>query len=493
MYNVKKRGGMTLTQWQPSRYSDVPLHRQIEQYIKDKILHGEWAVGTKIPSQRTLADMFQVNRSTVTAAIDELTSQGLLEGRRGGGTKVVNSTWSVLAAEPPLDWNDYVRSGIHHPNSSIIQGIHQNEPRADIIRIGTGELSPDLLPVDTMRRMFQQINPHALSLGYEQPKGNPKLREAVADHLKSKQIHVSPSAIFIVSGALQALQLISIGLLKRGSVILTEKPSYLQSLHVFQSAGMRLRGLPMDESGIKTGLVSSYRKQYGGQLLYTIPSFHNPTGTVMSEQRRKEIIGLSKKEQLPIIEDDAYGDLWFEEKPAQPLKAMDHEGNVLYVGTFSKTVSPGLRIGWLAGPEPVIERLADIKMQTDYGSSGLSQWAAAEWLSQGHYEKHLTWIRGVLKQKRDAAVQFLKRYAGDIATWRIPAGGFYIWVTFHKPLPVSRFFHELLKQQVLVNPGSIYNGEDRNSIRLSYSYASLADLETGIQAAADTARRLMMS
>lgn len=482
-----------MTQWQPSRYSDVPLHRQIEQYIKDKILHGEWAVGTKIPSQRTLADMFQVNRSTVTAAIDELTSQGLLEGRRGGGTKVVNSTWSVLAAEPPLDWNDYVRSGIHHPNSSITQGIHQNEPRADIIRLGTGELSPDLLPVDTMRRMFQQINPHALSLGYEQPKGNPKLREAVADHLKSKQIHVSPSAIFIVSGALQALQLISIGLLKRGSVILTEKPSYLQSLHVFQSAGMRLRGLPMDESGIKTGLVSSYRKQYGGQLLYTIPSFHNPTGTVMSEQRRKEIIGLSKKEQLPIIEDDAYGDLWFEEKPAQPLKAMDHEGNVLYVGTFSKTVSPGLRIGWLAGPEPVIERLADIKMQTDYGSSGLSQWAAAEWLSQGHYEKHLTWIRGVLKQKRDAAVQFLKRYAGDIATWRIPAGGFYIWVTFHKPLPVSHFFHELLKQQVLVNPGSIYNGEERSSIRLSYSYASLADLETGIQAAADTARRLMMS
>ncbi|MFT4401495.1 PLP-dependent aminotransferase family protein [Bacillus sp. SW14] len=483
---------MNLSQWRPSRYSDVPLHRQIKQYMKDKILHGEWAVGTKIPSQRTLADMFQVNRSTVTAAIDELTSQGLFEGRRGGGTKVVNSTWSVLAAEPPLDWSNYVRSGIHHPNSSIIQEINQNEPRADIIRLGTGELSPNLLPAGTMRRMFQQINPHALSLGYEQPKGNRKLREAVADHLKGKQIHVSSSAILIVSGALQALQLISIGLLKRGSVILTEKPSYLQSLHVFQSAGMRLRGLPMDEAGIKAGLISSYRKQYGGQLLYTIPSFHNPTGTVMSEQRREEIIGLSKKEQLPIIEDDAYGDLWFEEKPPQPLKAMDHEGNILYVGTFSKTVSPGLRIGWLAGPEPVIERLADIKMQTDYGSSGLSQWAAAEWLSQGYYEEHLTWIRGVLKQRRDAAVQFLERYAGDIATWRIPAGGFYMWVTFHKPLPVSRFFHELLKQQVLVNPGSIYNGEDRNSIRLSYSYASLADLETGIKAAADTARRLMI-
>ncbi|MDK1002510.1 PLP-dependent aminotransferase family protein [Bacillus subtilis] len=484
---------MTLSQWQLSRKSDVPLHRQIEQYMKDKILHGEWAVGTKIPSQRTLADMFQVNRSTVTAAIDELTSQGLLEGRRGGGTKVVNSTWSVLAAEPPLDWSDYVRSGIHRANSSIIQAINQNEPRADIIRLGTGELSPDLVPADTIGRMFQQINPGALSLGYEQPKGNRQLREAVADHLKGKKIHVSPSAILIVSGALQALQLISIGLLKRDSVILTEKPSYLQSLHVFQSAGMRLRGLPMDDEGVKAGLVSSNRKQYGGQLLYTIPSFHNPTGTVMSEQRRKEIISLSKKEQLPIIEDDAYGDLWFEEKPPQPLKAMDHEGNILYLGTFSKTVSPGLRIGWLAGPEPVIERLADIKMQTDYGSSGLSQWAAAEWLSQGYYEEHLTWVRRKFKERRDAAVHFLERYAGDIATWRIPAGGFYIWVTFHKNLPVSRFFYGLLKRQVLVNPGYIYDGEDRNSIRLSYSYASLGDLETGIKAAAETARRLMMS
>lgn len=175
------------------------------------------------------------------------------------------------------------------------------------------------------------------------------------------------------------------------------------------------------------------------------------------------------------------------------MKAMDHEGNILYLGAFSKTVSPGLRIGWLAGPEPVIERLADIKMQTDYGSSGLSQWAAAEWLSQGYYEEHLTWVRRKLKERRDAAVHFLERYAGDIATWRIPAGGFYIWVTFHKNLPVSRFFYELLKRQVLVNPGYIYDGEDRNSIRLSYSYASLGDLETGIKAAAETARRLMMS
>lgn len=132
-------------------------------------------------------------------------------------------------------------------------------------------------------------------------------------------------------------------------------------------------------------------------------------------------------------------------------------------------------------------------MQTDYGSSGLSQWAAAEWLSQGYYEEHLTWVRRKLKERRDAAVHFLERYAGDIATWRIPAGGFYIWVTFHKNLPVSRFFYGLLKRQVLVNPGYIYDGEDRNSIRLSYSYASLGDLETGIKAAAETARLLMMS
>ncbi|QYG88014.1 PLP-dependent aminotransferase family protein [Bacillus atrophaeus] len=203
------------------------------------------------------------------------------------------------------------------------------------------------------------------------------------------------------------------------------------------------------------------------------------------------MIRLTTNERMPIIEDEAYGDLWFEEKPPPPIKSMDKEGNVLYLGTLSKTVSPGLRIGWVTGPEPVIERLADIKMQTDYGSSALSQWAAAKWLSEGRYEEHLAWLRKELKDRRDATLHFLQRYAGDIARWNVPAGSFYIWVTFHQPLPFRRLFNQALTKNVLLNPGSVYDPDDRQSLRLSYSYAALPDIGKGIKVLAETARQLM--
>ncbi|MED4524420.1 PLP-dependent aminotransferase family protein [Bacillus velezensis] len=439
-----------MNSWRPDRESHIPLYLQIEQHIKEKILHGEWTIGTKIPSQRKLAEELQVNRSTVTAAVDELIAQGLLEGKRGGGTKVVNNTWSIMAAAKPLDWSTYVTSGSHQPNSPLIQAINQNEPRPDLIRLGTGELSQELLPEQEMGELFREAGTN----------------------------------IF-------ALQLISIGLLKPNFVMLTEKPSYLHSLRVFQSAGVRLKGVPMDGSGIKTDHLPAYRRQYEAGLLYTIPSFHNPTGTVMSLKRRKELIALARNHRLPVIEDDAYGDIWIDKEPPPPLKSMDGEGNVLYIGTLSKTVSPGLRIGWVVAPEPVADRLADIKMQTDYGSSALSQWAACQWLSSGRYEARLLRLRKELKIRRDAALRFLERYAGDIAEWRVPEGGFYIWVTFHKAFTVQTLFIRALEAGVLINPGALYLPEDRQSLRLSYSYAYLPDLEKGIQTIADIARRFV--
>ncbi len=247
----------------------------------------------------------------------------------------------------------------------------------------------------------------------------------------------------------------------------------------------------MDESGIKTDHLPAYRRQYEAGLLYTIPSFHNPTGTVMSLKRRKELIALARNHRLPVIEDDAYGDIWIDKEPPPPLKSMDGEGNVLYIGTLSKTVSPGLRIGWVVAPEPVADRLADIKMQTDYGSSALSQWAACQWLSSGRYEERLLRLRKELKIRRDAALRFLERYAEDIAEWRVPEGGFYIWVTFHQTIAVQKLFTRALEAGVLINPGALYLPEDRQSLRLSYSYASLPGLEKGIQTIADIARRFV--
>jgi GntR family transcriptional regulator of abcA and norABC len=471
---------MSELEWKPQKNSSVPLHQQISDFMKKKIMNGEWTIGTKIPPQRNLAKLFQVNRSTIVIALEELAADGLIESKVGSGTRVINNTWSLLASTPPPDWISYVKSGIHKPNITIIQEINKAEADPNMIRLGTGELSPDLLPNKKMGQILQIDNEQSLSLGYMEPKGSLSLRKTVSAYLRTKGIKASPESILIVSGGLQALQLISIGLLNRGSTILHETPSYLNSVHVFQSAGMNLLGIPLDKEGIKCDSIGRMKRQHHAALLYTIPTFHNPTGTLMSERRRIEIIEVCQKASMPIIEDDVYGDLWFENPPPKPLKANDTQGNVLYIGSVSKTLSPGLRIGWLVGPEPVIERLADIKMQTDYGSSSLSQYAVDKWLCSGMYEDFLKETKEELKFRRDFTIQILKKYFSEIATWSTPKGGFYIWLKLLTVVSTRKLFDVALREGILLNPGSVYDNNDYQHLRISYSYASMGQLEKGL-------------
>ena len=476
--------------WKPQKNSSVPLHQQISNYLKNKIINGEWIIGTKIPPQRNLANLFEVNRSTIVFALEELVADGLVESKVGSGTTVINNTWSLLASTPPPDWSHYVRSGTHKPNISIIQKINEAETHPHIIRLGTGELSPDLLPHKQIKQLLNLDNGESLSLSYVEPKGSLSLRKSISRHLKGKGIDASPESILIVSGGLQALQLISIGLLKRESTILHESPSYLNSVHVFQSAGMNLLGIPLDEEGIEYKAIGRLKRQHQAALLYTIPTFHNPTGMLMSEKRRRELLTICQTEAIPIIEDDVYGDLSFDGPPPKPLKADDVQGNVLYIGSMSKTLSPGLRIGWIVGPEAVIERLADIKMQTDYGSSSLSQYVVEKMISSGLYEEFLRDIKKELKLRRDFTLKILGMYFSDLATWNIPTGGFYIWLKLNAGISTRNLFEVALKEGILLNPGSVYDKNDDQHLRLSYSYASTDQLKKGLIRVAQLIRNL---
>lgn len=467
--------------WKLERDAGVPLHRQVENHIKKKIKSGEWPVGTRLPSQRELAGRLNVNRSTIVAAFAELKAQGLILGDRGGGTKVVNNTWGLLTAGKPADWSMYVEAGKFKPNLPIIQTINEAEFLPHVIRMGTGELSPELLPEKKLENLFAHVPPGVLSLGYQEPKGDRRLREQIALYLKGFGVQTPPSCILVVSGALQALQLISMGMLDRGAAVLLEKPSYLYSVHVFQSAGIRLIGLPLDREGMRTEHLASYKKKYHGSLVYTIPSFHNPTGTLMSEKRRWELLAVCQREQLPLLEDDVYRELWLEVPPPLPLKSGDQSGNVLYLGSMSKVLSPGLRIGWIAGPEPVIDRLADIKMQSDYGSSSLSQWAACECFRTGLFYEQAALVREKLKQRRDQLLDLLESHLSDVAEWSAPSGGFYIWLKWRRPLSPAALFHRALEQGVLLNPGILYDRNAASCLRLSFAYAAPREMERAIR------------
>ncbi|ASZ60057.1 PLP-dependent aminotransferase family protein [Bacillus subtilis] len=459
--------------------SSIPLYKQIYENIKHKIMNGEWTVGTTLPTQRELARMFKVNRSTIVYALGELTGDGLIEATIGKGTVVVTNTCGLLSSTLQPNWNGYVKSGSYHPNLQIIQEINKAEANKQIIRLSTGEISPDLLPTKKTKELIQTSS-RKLSLGYSEAKGNIHLREIISEHLKSKGIEASPSSILIVSGGLQSLQLISLGLLKHGSTIFLEKPSYLNSVQVFQSAGINLLGIPMDNEGILIGTLERFMRQHNGSLLYTTPSFHNPTGISMSSNRRMELLDSCRNLRLPIIEDDVYGDLWFEGNCPKSLKSLDNQGLVLYIGSTSKTLGPGLRIGWIVGPEPVIDRLSDIKMKIDYGSSSLSQFVVTEWLSKGLYYDYMIKIRKELKLRRDFTIVILHKYFKRFASWTVPTGGFYIWLSINKQISIEKLFVQALNEGILLNPGSIYDQYDHQHLRLSYSYVSFDQLERGL-------------
>lgn len=477
--------------WKPDKNAETPIYIQIKEFIQHKIEIGEWTVGTKIPSQRKMAEIFEVNRSTIVQAFDELIADGLLEGNSGKGTRVKNNLWSLFSNTPATDWNNFVKKGIFQPNLPTIQDIHKVEPNPDIIRLGTGEPSPDLFPQAMLADILHRLPKRIQSLGYEEEKGLLELREQLSIYLKTIGINASPSSILIVSGALQALQLISLGLLKRGSTIFLEQPSYLSSLNVFQSSGINLHGVPVDHKGLSIKYIKQQKKRQDASLLYTNPTFHNPTGYVMSMEHRKELLQVCAEEQLPIIEDDVYRELWIDSPPPLPLKAMDRTGTVLYLGSISKALSPGLRIGWVVGPEPVIERLADIKMQTDYGASSLSQWAVAEWLSSGLYDTHLEQMRASLRIRREVTLKILERDFVGISEWQKPSGGFYIWLRLPEKISLRELFDEALKEGILLNPGNLYDPGDVHHLRLSYAYATLEQLETGLRKLAEIIQNLL--
>lgn len=470
--------------WKPVKQPHITYHQQIVDWFTERIACGDFPVGMKCPPQRTLALQFEVNRSTVNTALEELKANGLLETRVGAGTFIAENPWPHLLAHPK--WQQHINASIHKPNIDTIQLINEYEQRQDIIRLGTGELAPELLPSNMLEDSLKAVTLSARAIGYSEPQGSLALRERLCVHLQKRGIDTTPDNLLIISGALQAFQLVALGLLERGSLVFQQRASYLNSIHPFQSAGMQ-----MYDFDIQTDVFETLQRTKKNRLalLYTIPTLDNPTGRNWSQKEKITIYEACKKLSIPILEDDVYGELLFEASNERPIKTLDTTGHVLYVGSVSKTISPGLRIGWIVGPKTVIQRLADIKMQTDYGSSAISQVVVTHWLSSGIYETHLEHLRDSLQKRARFMEQLVRKYFSHIATWETPKGGFYMWLKFSEPVITKALFLALLEQKILINPGYIYQPNDYHHLRLSYAYASFEEMEKGMHILATMLQR----
>lgn len=472
--------------WVPDRHNTKPLYEQIADHIEQRISYGEFPPGSLLPSERKLADQLGVNRSTVILAYAELRSLGIIESRSGSGTRVSQFKWGALPKHTP-NWRRYAEGGSFLPNQPFLRRIREALTlNPSLIDFASGELSADLAPT----REIGALSFYTSYLGYDNPQGYLPLRQALVKHLKIyREIQTTESSILITSGSQQSLFLITQCLLSPGDAVAIEDPSYAYSLPMFQSAGLRIYRLPIDSDGMRPEEIRSLYKKNHIKMVFTNPTFQNPTGTILSSQRRSKLLDIASELGLPIVEDDPYSLTDFTGKSRPPLKSMDVNGSVIYIGSFSKIAASGLRIGWMVAPNSIIERLYDARQQMDFGLSIIPQEVAARFFDSDQFEPHLDRLRMHLQYKRDILVEALKRELPDSIQFNIPQGGHHLWCKLKNNINDAKLLEEAIRSGVVFVPGSVY-GSDPGFVRFTFARAKSEEIEQGIACFAKALRNL---
>ncbi|MDF2628529.1 MAG: class aminotransferase protein [Symbiobacteriaceae bacterium] len=467
------------------RSSSTPLYQQLREQIKQRIFSGSLPAGTRLPPERTLANTLGVNRTTVVNAYRDLAAEGLVEGRVGHGTVVMPPpTPPPDGPVRPMHW-----ASMSESEDPVVSDINAVVRRSGSISFAHGEMSPDLFPATALGQLFSRaFSTGKAPLGYGPVAGYLPLREAIAG-----RVGVTPGEVLVLSGSQLALYLISRVLLQPGETVVVEVPSYINTLGIFESAGVRVVPVPVDRDGMQVDGLAEIFLRYRPKLLFTVPNFHNPLGVTMSLARRRQLLTLAARHQVGIVEDDPYGELQFAGDPVPSLKSLDPGGYVIYVSSFSKSVTPGLRLAWLAAPPAVVERIAAARGTLDFRAALLNQWVMDAFLREGLMDGHLQQLRPVLHRRRDALVAALRQHMPAGVTWHVPNGGYHLWCTLPRPLRARRLLSEAAREGVAFIPGDYYGPGDeaRRGIRLNFTYPREPEIAEGVKRLAAAVRRIL--
>jgi 2-aminoadipate transaminase len=379
--------------------------------------------------------------------------------------------------------------------SSIIRELLKLTQRPEVISFAGGLPAPEIFPVERFREACQKVlttNP-SVALQYGPTEGYLPLRELIVAHMARYGILATVDNILITSGSQQALDLIAKLLINRGDRILVESPTYLGALQAFDLMGAEYVTVPTDADGLQTSEMEQALRS-GPKFMYILPNFQNPGGTTLSRPRRDELVLLSDKYGIPIIEDDPYGQLRYEGEHIPPLVVLDRTnllrdngyllGNVIYLSTFSKVLAPGLRLGWIVAPPDVITHLVQLKQSTDLHTSSFTQMVAYEVARDGFMEEHVKLIRRVYKERRDAMLEALHDYFPPDVSWTHSQGGLFLWVTMPPGIDTMKLLDTALRQDVAFVPGEPFfpSGQETGShMRLNFSNAQPEQIREGIR------------
>lgn len=381
---------------------------------------------------------------------------------------------------------------------SAIREIFKALTDPTIISLAAGNPSPESFPVEDLARISSEIfsDSSTAALQYSVTEGYPPLREDVKARLASRfGIGRDVDMTIITSGGQQGIELLCKTMCDEGDTVIVEEPSFIGALNAFRSNGAKLVGIPMEDDGIDIGkLEDAMKNNPRAKILYLIPTFQNPSGTCMSLEKRKKVYDLAKKYNIIILEDNPYGELRFAGEEIPTIKSFDEDGYVVYSGSYSKVLSAGMRIGFICGPEAIVQKMVVAKQVEDVHTNIFFQMLCHRYIAECDMDKHVADIRKLYKHKCDLMLSELDKKMPKCVRYTRPEGGLFLWCTLPDNISQPDFVKAAMAKKVAVVPGQTFNSDPNSpsqSFRLNYSTPSDEQIVEGIDRLAETVKSML--
>lgn len=475
----------------------IPLYKQIAEQIQSQITSGEIPRGFRFPSERQLAEALGVNRTTVLNAYKELKADGLMASHVGMGTVAVrpDRNGSAKATHPREPMWDYLYSDyLKNHDSFDVNKYLEIANQKDVISFAAGIASFETLPKRAFEGIEEELFSNPNGLLVSPVAGFLSLRRVMASYMQGRSCFCHPSEIMVLAGSQQGIDLITRAFINPGDIVIIEEPSFFPAIQSFRLAGAKIMAVPMERDGMNVEILEQLLSRYRPKLIYTMPTYHNPCGVSMSMEKRIRLLELAGQYSVPILEDDPYSELHYEGQAMSSLKSMDKNGYVIYLSTCSKTISPGLRLGWMCADRKLIGHLSSIRQLVDLHSTCISQQIVERFIASGEMNQYLTFIRREYRERRDIMLDALDRYAPPGLSWNRPEGGYYLWCRLPEGLSATVLTAKAAEHGIAVLPGVpsyLAKQKGESYIRLNYTYPPKDNITKGIAALCGVIRRLL--
>ena len=453
------------------------LYSQLVEALESAIERDELTAGTRLPSERALAVQLKLSRTTVAGAYRELESRGLLRSHVGRGTFVCARP---EPADAPFAWRGKVSAFAQLNSDPALRNLHLDTLNSRLISFAAGIPAIECFPLKDYRRIMEGVLKESSDavLGLGPTEGQAPLRKAIAARIGTRA-----ERVLILSGSQQGLDLIARCLLDAGDTVVLDRPGYVGAIQTFRAAGAKLVGWDTLRGDIDE--LEDLFLRYRPKFLYTNPTFQNPTGKVFTLRERRDLLRLAVRYRIPVIEDDPYRETYLDATPPPPtLYELDEHNIVIHHSTYSKVLAPGLRLGWLAAAEYVVDQLALIKQRENLFTEGLSQLVVAEFLRSGLFDEHLAALRREHARRRDRMAAAIERHLpAKLLTYAHPKGGLYFWCRLGHGLKGRQLLQRAIAAGVVFANGELFYADEAGAheLRLCFASQTADKIEEGIK------------